>query len=195
MKSKPQLFENGVKVRTGLVRCSYPNLFTARAAREGDREAYSVSLLIPKDDRETIDVINQAIENAKKQGLEKMKGWTAATLKHPKFHNPLRDGDEDKPDQEEYQGMHFVNAKSYNKKPLVLDGAKNKIEDPEEVYAGCWVAASLSFFPFDVSGTKGIGCGLNGVMKMRDDEPFGGGGNTVNDFEAEEESEADDFLN
>ena len=191
MKCEPKLFENGIKVRTGEVRLSYAHLFQAHAAQPDQKEAYSAALLIPKSDTKTISLINQAIENAKQVGREK-KGWKDPVFKSPKFHNPLRDGEE-KEEDEVYQNMMFVNAKSYNNQPTVLDSQKNKIEDASEVYSGCWAQASVSFYPFDVSGNKGIACGLNGVQKTRDDEALSGGGNAADDFEGEDED--DDFLN
>ena len=191
-KNKAKLI-NETKARTGEVQCSYPHLLTPYAAEEDQKAKYSMCLLIPKTEADTIDVITKAIENAKKKGLE-TQSWKPAVLQNPKFHEPLRDGDADKPDKPEFAGMYFVNAKS-DKKPLVIDGAKNKIEDPDEVYAGCWVSASITFYPFDVKGNKGIACALNGVMKLRDDEPIAGGA-SANDWEAEEDSEdEDDFLN
>lgn len=85
----------------------------------------------------------------------------------------------------------FVTAKSYTNQPTVLDSKKNKITDPSEVYSGCWGQASINFYPFDISGNRGIAVGLNGFMKGRDDEPLAGAGNVMDDFDGDEE---DDFL-
>ena len=33
---------------------------------------------------------------------------------------------------------------------------------------------NVHFFPYNANGKKGIGCALNGVQKIRDDEPLDG---------------------
>ena len=53
------------QITTGKVRFSYCNLFTPRAAQEGAKEKYSVTLLIPKSDKATIQKIKTAMEEAK----------------------------------------------------------------------------------------------------------------------------------
>ena len=53
------------QITTGRVRFSYVNAFTARAAQEGAQPKYSVTLLIPKTDKNTIAKIKAAIEAAK----------------------------------------------------------------------------------------------------------------------------------
>jgi len=54
------------QITTGRVRFSYVNAFTARAAQEGAQPKYSVTLLIPKTDKNTIAKI-------KAQALNKVK--------------------------------------------------------------------------------------------------------------------------
>ncbi len=189
MKYEPKLFENGTKVRTGEVRLSYAHLFEPHAAKPDQRAAYGTVLLIPKMDTATIQVIQRAVENAKALGKAK-KGWKDVVFASPKFHLPLRDGDVERPEDEAYSGMFFINTKSYTDRPLVMDSQKTRVTDPTQVYSGCWAQAIIAVYPFDVSGNKGIAVGLNGIMKIRDDEPFSGSGNVANDFDDDE----DDFL-
>ena len=49
------------QITTGRVRFSYVNAFTPRAAQEGAQPKYSVTLLIPKTDKNTIAKIKAAI--------------------------------------------------------------------------------------------------------------------------------------
>lgn len=152
------------KVVTGTVRFSY--LYAFKPSVLDDK--YSVVLLIPKEDKKTVDAIRKAIDEAKREGVkEKWKG------KEPRdLWMPLRDGDEEKADEHpEYAGMYFVKAKS-DRKPILLDEYKDEILDETELYSGCWGRANISFFPFD-NNMKGIGCSLNALQKKRDDEPFG----------------------
>ena len=48
---------SATQLTTGKVRFSYCNLFTPRANSEGGQEKYSVTLLIPKSDKRTLDKI------------------------------------------------------------------------------------------------------------------------------------------
>ena len=153
--------ENSTKVITGLVRFSYAHVFEPQAAAEGADKKYSVSLLIPKEDTKTIEKIEAAIEAATEAGKAKFGGKIPKVLKLP-----LRDGDEEKED-EIYEGMFFVNATSASK-PGIVDKDLNDIIDKDEFYSGCWGRASVNFYAFNVSGNKGIACGLNNVQKLKE---------------------------
>ena len=51
---------NKTKVVTGLVRLSYANVWEPKAANENAQPKYSVSIIIPKSDKETLKKINDA---------------------------------------------------------------------------------------------------------------------------------------
>ena len=158
-----------MKVITGLVRFSYVNVFSSRSFREGQDAKYSVCLLIPKDDKATLEKVKQGINEAVKQGVsEKWGGTKPANLKLP-----LRDGDEERAmEAPEYEGMYFLNANSANK-PGIVDKDLNEILDPDELYSGCWGRASVSFYPFSVNGNKGVAVGLNNLQLIKQDERLG----------------------
>ena len=101
---------------------------------------------------------------------------------------PLRDGDEDK-DDEAYEGTMFFSASS-NRKPQIVDEDVQPILDRDEFYSGCYGRASINFYLFDVSGSKGIAAGLNNLQKLEDGEHLGGGGSS-----AEDDFGDDDDLN
>ena len=162
------------KVVTGKVRFSYVNVFQPKANLEGGVPKYSTALLIPKSDKETVAKINKAIEECK-EANKAMFGGSVKGLK-----GGLRDGDEER-DGEEYQGMYFINANSA-RKPGVVDADMNAIIDPEEFYSGCYGRASLTFYPYDTKGGKGIACGLNNVQKLEDGEKLSGGSSAAEDF-------------
>ena len=159
------------KVITGLVRFSYVNIFRSRAFRDGQKEKYSICLLIPKNDKATIAKIEKAIDEAKADGL--LRKWGGKLPKN--LHLPLRDGDKERAGEApEYEGMYFLNASS-NGKPGIVDRDLNEILDPDEVYSGCWGRASIDFYPYDINGNRGIAVGLNNVQKQKDGERLGGG--------------------
>lgn len=54
------------QITTGKVRFSYCNLFTPRAVQEGATPKYSVTLLIPKSDKATMQKIKAAMDEATK---------------------------------------------------------------------------------------------------------------------------------
>jgi hypothetical protein len=92
---------------------------------------------------------------------------------------PLRDGDEK--DDENYEDHLFLNAKS-NTRPGIVDKNKVPIVDEEEVYSGVWAIISVTFFAYDKNGNRGIACGLNNIMKFKDDDRFGGRVSAESDF-------------
>lgn len=178
------------KVVTGEVRFSYLHVFEPHAVDENQEKKYSVSLLIPKSDTTTLNKIKKAVEAAKIAGKSQWGGKIPPNLKMP-----LRDGDTDRPDQEEYKGHYFVNANS-TFKPGVVDAQLNEIIDSTELYSGCYGRASVNFYPYNVSGNRGIACGLNNIQKLRDGETLGGRSRAEDDFdvvEVEDEDLGDDF--
>lgn len=178
------------KVVTGKVRFSYLNVFTPKADDDGN-EKYGVSLLIPKKDKETLAKITKAIDAAIEIGKGKLGGKTGKVVKST-LKLPLRDGDEERPDDEAYEGMMFMNA-NCKQKPGLVDRDRNPILDSTELYSGCWGRASVNFFAFD-GKQKGIACGLNNLQKLADGEPLGGRSNAEDDFADDVGDEDDDLL-
>ena len=166
---------NNTKVITGEVRFSFLNVFEPKSIN-GSEPKYSVSLLIRKDDEKTISAINKAVEAAKQAGLSKFGGKIPAKMKLP-----LRDGDEEFPDDETYKGHYFVNANCTQKPGLVYKNGQ-PIIDSTELYSGCYGHASINFYAFNSNGNRGIACGLNHLMKTKDGESLGGRSKVEDDF-------------
>ncbi|MBR3053900.1 MAG: DUF2815 family protein [Firmicutes bacterium] len=178
------------KVVTGKVRFSYVHVFEPWAGQEGQQPKYSVCILIPKDDKKTLDKIAAAMDEAVQEGIASKWGG-----KKPKnLHIPIRDGDEERADEApEYEGMMFLNANS-NNAPGVVDKDLNVILDTEEFYSGCWGRASVNFFPYDSNGNRGIGVGLNNLQKLKDGERLGGSrASAEDDFDDGFEDDEEDF--
>lgn len=163
--------ETTTKVVTGKVRFCYVNVFEPKASNEGETPKYSVCILIPKSDAVTLNKIQKAIEAAKSLGKAKLADKTGripATIRMP-----LRDGDEDRPDDPAFSDMMFLNANT-TRRPPVVDKNLNQILDTDELYSGCWGHASINFFAYNVDKSKGIGTGLLALQKTKDDEPLSG---------------------
>jgi hypothetical protein len=85
-------------------------------------------------------------------------------------------------DDPAYAGHWFVNANS-NNKPGLVDENLNDIIDRDEFYSGCYGRASVNFYAFNVSGNRGVACGLNNIQKLEDGEALSGGrGSAAADF-------------
>lgn len=177
---------NKTKVITGVnTRLSYFHGWDP-VSINGGAEKYSVSVLIPKSDKETISAINAAIDAAIEEGVAKFGGKkpSKAAIKLP-----LRDGDTER-DDTAYKGHYFINANS-TIAPQIVDRSVKPILDRNEVYSGCYARVSLNFFAFNSNGSKGIACGLGNIQKVRDGEPLGGKTTAADDFSTIEE---EDFL-
>lgn len=174
-------------VVTGVCRLSYSHIWEA-ASINGSEPKYSACIIVPKDDTKTISAIESAVKEAMQEGIaSKWKGKKPAKLKLP-----LRDGDEERPDDSAFEGSYFLNANS-QRQPGVVDRRVKPILDPEIVYSGCYCKFSLSFYPYSASGNNGVACGLNNIQFIRDGERLAGGTTPEQDFEAMEDQDFDDF--
>lgn len=170
--------ENSTKVITGKVRFSYTNVFVPTAMQDGQTPKYNVSIIISKSDTKTVEAIKKAIEAAKEAGKSKIadkNGKIPVNLK-----TPLRDGDEERPDDPAYENSYFINANS-ERKPGIVDRDLNPIMSRDDFYSGCYGRASINFYAFNVN-SKGIACGLNNLQKLEDGERLAGGSSAEEDF-------------
>ena len=171
--------QNKTKVVTGIVRLSYANVWEPKAVNEGQAPKYSVSLIIPKDDKDTVAKINAAIDAAIEEGIGKFGGKkpNKAALKLP-----LRDGDVERDEDEAYANSYFINANSPTA-PQIVDTKVQPILERGEVYSGVYARVSINFYAFNSNGNKGIACGLGNIQKVRDGEPLGGKSKAEDDFD------------
>jgi hypothetical protein len=190
------VFKNETKVVTGKVRLSYANIFEPKSINGSDPK-YSVSLIIPKDDKQQVKVIQDAIKNAIEKDKNKLvnkAGKIPANLKLP-----LRDGDEERPEDENYANSYFINANS-TKAPAIVGLERDRTTGKaiplgeDEVYSGCYARVSINFYGFNTNGNMGIACGLGNIQKLEDGERLGGGSSAEEDFEFEEVDAEEDFL-
>lgn len=172
------------KVNVGEVRLSYCHLFTPEAVAAGAEKKYSVSVIIPKTNTRLVNEIKKAINAALQMGMS-----SVFQGKMPQnWRNPLRDGDLEKTDDEAYAGSYFINATSKNKPGIVkrvkINGQNKLVEvtNEEDIYSGCYGIVSINFFPYNNAGNKGIGAGLNNVLKTNDGIYLGGRSSAQTDF-------------
>lgn len=180
------------RVVTGAVRISFPHLFEPWSNNPEQEKKYSAMLLIPKEDKATVEKILAAQQAALEAGKTKaFKGKIPKTWK-----NTFRDGDEEKDTEEypEYAGHYFMSVSS-KRKPGIVDRALNPIEDPDEVYSGCYVRVALNAYAYS-NQSVGITFGLENVMKWKDGDRLAGGGRKAEDDFADiaEEYDPEDDL-
>ena len=172
------------KVTVGEVRLSYCHLFKPEAIADGGEPKYSVSVIIPKSNTKLIAQIKQAVSAALQMGVASKFGGKMPT----NWKNPLRDGDLEKSDDDSYAGCYFISASSKTKpgvvKRMKVNGQNNLVEvtNEEDIYSGCYGFVSINFFPFSNAGNKGVGAGLNNVLKTREGEYLGGRSSAQTDF-------------
>lgn len=178
--SEPQK-KNPAKCTSPEFRVSYPHVFKAHSGFEGQEEKYSVSMLFDK--KTDLTALKRAVLHvATEEWGPKDKGkWPK------KLRLPFRDGDDEKPGNEEYAGKIFVNATSKNR-PGVVDGKVQPMtEEDGTFYAGCYARATLVAFAYNKMGNVGVAFGLNNLQKLRDGEPLGGKSSATSDFDAVED--------
>ena len=154
-------------------RLSFANIWEPKSINGGD-EKYSVSCIIPKADKATLAKIQKAIEAAKEDA--KGKKWGGKIP--PNLKLPLRDGDIDRPDDENYADCMFLNATSKDA-PQIVDRKVQPILDPMD----CG------------SGNRGIAAGLGNIQKVRTGERLAGKTSAASDFdEIEGEDDGTDVF-
>lgn len=174
------------KVITGKCRLSYSHVWDAVSIDGNSEPKFGACIIIPKSDKVTIKKIKAAVEAAIQEGVKsKWRGKKPVNLKLP-----LRDGDEERPDDEAFAGCYFLNANSKTR-PGIVDLAKHDIMDTSEVYSGCYCRFSINFYPFSTSGNNGVAAGLNNIQKVADGAPLGGRSRAEDDFDDDYEGDED----
>lgn len=178
---------NSTKVIVKNVRFSYVHV-AEPVSDDAGREKYSVCVLIPKDSPD-IPAIKAAIQAAAEAGKAKLAN--AKGVLPSNYKQPLRDGDteRDLDTNPECEGMLFINA-STTRRPGIV-GKHCEALDPSEIYSGCYGHVSLNFFAYNTATNKGVGAGLNNIMKTEDGEPLAGGSSAASDFGELAEKAAD----
>jgi hypothetical protein len=170
-------------------RLSFPYLFIPRpAAQEGQEAKYQCMLLIDKKDKATIKALREAEAEAREIGkTTKFGGKIPANLA-----TILKDGDEDgtAEDYPERTGMLYMTVSSNQKfKPGVVDKGLQEIIDQSEVYSGVYANVSVTAYPYNTNGNKGVTFGLNNVQILGYGDSLAGGVKAADEFEAIEDDE------
>ncbi|MBQ9347518.1 MAG: DUF2815 family protein, partial [Oscillibacter sp.] len=143
---------------------------------------YSVTVLVPKTNTRAKAMIDQAIAAAIERGVTNPKCWNGVRPPQPAI--PIHDGDGVRPSDGSEYGAEckgcWVFTASSKTAPFVVDTQVQPIINPVDVYSGMWGNVNVEFYPYN-NTKKGIGCSLNGVQKVRDDEALGWSPITANE--------------
>lgn len=176
------MYQNiATKCLTGEVRLSFVHL-TRPYSNNGGEPKYSCTLLISKTDTATYNDLKSALNAAYEIGVsDKWKG-SRPQLRYPVIY----DGDGVRPSGEPFGDEckgHWVVTASSKQPPQVVHQSNIRVQLAEtDIYSGMYARVTLNFFPYDSSGSRGVGCGLGNVLKTRDGEPLSGRTSAESDF-------------
>lgn len=169
-------------ITIGECRLSYVHLFKPYSNMPGQDPKFSLVALLPKSNLAAKAQIDAAIEAARQIGLAGKWNGQAPALVQVTVH----DGDGVKVNGETYgdecKGHWVINCNANpDHPPKVVDSQRQPIMNESDVYSGMYGWVNISFYPYLFTGKKGIGCGLNAVMKTRDGQPLGGSAPSVDE--------------
>ena len=176
--NKTQSTQSSTKVKIPC-RISYANIWEPKSVN-GSEAKYSVSCVFPKSNQELVNKVNAAIEAAKELGRDKK--WGGKIPAGPNFKTPLRDGDIERPDDENYKGCFFINTNS-KEAPQIVDRRVQPITDSMECGSGDYCNVTVNFYPFNANGNRGIAAGLGNIQKIKDGERLAGRTSAASDFD------------
>lgn len=171
------------------VRLSFPALFEPKpVAKDSPILKYQASLLLPPDyDKKSLYAALRAA--AVGRWGDKIPQFSAAN-------NPIKPCEGKVKALSGYEpGWFYINAKS-GYPPLVVDQRRQEIIDPNKIYAGCWVRASINAFAYHhTQGGPGVSFGLNAIQLVREDTRFDGRRTAEDLFDTiEVEADSDSFA-
>lgn len=182
-KKAPKIDKDLCRIITPEFRVSYPHVFKAQAVKATDKPKFSITMLYPKD----TDLMGQGPDGSPRSLKEVIKNAKLAQF-GPKenwpegLESPVIDGDNPKfADKDGYKGHWVIKATtSEDQRPSVVGpnpdeyGKLITIEDPAELYPGCYARAYVYAYVWEYMGKQGVGFILDHVQKLRDGKSFGG---------------------
>lgn len=154
---------DSVKTPYGIL--SYPNLQTPRPAVEGGDPRYSCVIIFDE-------------EAVKSETFKQMKAAAAQAVREKWGENPPKNlrspfrqcSEKDAAPFTDHPNGIFISTWS-KQRPGVVGPDLEEILSADEVWAGQIVRASVRFFAFDVSGNRGVGCGLGNLQIVKPNMP------------------------
>jgi hypothetical protein len=177
-----------MSIITPVATLSYPHLFEPQAADEDAEPKYSCALIF-----EAGTDLRELKRAAVAAATEKWGTKADGMIRNGKLRMPFRPGEE----KDYPEGSTFMNVRSKNKPGIVsripdpTTGRPMPIVDPDEIYPGAQVKASVGVFAYDVKGNKGVSFGLNNVQKWGEGERLDNYVRASDEFDADPGMAAD----
>lgn len=163
------------KIITPVFRVSYAHIWTPTQSDAG-KDVYSVTAIFnPDADLKALRELEAEVRKSK---------WPNAKPTD-KFKSPFREGTWEEYDLDknpEYAGKIIATFRSYGRPVGVVGPDRQPIVDQKLFYSGCFAIASVTAYPYERQGNKGVSFGLANIMKMRDGDPLAGSHNAEVDF-------------
>lgn len=144
---------NRTKVVTGKVILHHPNIFEPIKFKNSSKAKYSAVIVIPPEEKETIDKINMAVNEAI---IQKFGGNIS---EHERIMSPLKNGNDSDSLDLVYYNNYFVNATN-DLPPRVFNKDKLPFLSKITVDDCTYARAVLLFKAYDFNGNKGVSCQL-----------------------------------
>lgn len=172
---------------TPKARLSYPHLFKPAKIPGAEVEKFQATLLFDGAAQKTKQY--KAMEQMVEDAIEAK--WGSDRPRKLKLPFLTIDDLDKVPDG--YTEDHTFTRLNSTSRPSVVDQNVNPITDPNDIYAGCYVRASITCYAWEhKTGGKGVSFGLNNVQFMEKGDKFGGGTKAEDDFDAVEDD--DDLM-
>lgn len=182
------------KVVTGPeTRLNHVHLFDKFSNDPKKDPAFSVMVMIPKSDTETIAKIRKAEKEAAELGKDKFGGTVPKRLSSIFKDADAEDDDGEIPAEKypEQEGHLFawVTKKGSGKDqaPTVLDIDGTEMFDSSDIYSGAYAKVSMEAFAYNTSQNKGVTFSLRAVKKTADGERLGPVDDPADDFADDDE--------
>lgn len=150
--------------------------------QDGQKPAYRAVILLDKEDPQVdkVEAAARAVLTDKLKSEKNADKWMDRHYAQDSKECAVRDGDERDEVTEEFEGMLYINAKSF-KQPIIQTSLGEKqteqgltVEGDEiegqEIYSGCYCNVSLDIWAWNNTNGKGLGAGLLGLRFREDGE-------------------------
>ena len=169
--------------------------------QDGQKPAYRAVILLDKEDPQVdkVEAAARAVLTDKLKSEKNADKWMDRHYAQDSKECAVRDGDERDEVTEEFEGMLYINAKSFKQPNIQTSLGEKQTEqgltvegdeiEGQEIYSGCYCNVSLDIWAWNNTNGKGLGAGLLGLRFRDDGEAFGGGGSSCSDEDLGDDDE------
>ncbi len=180
-EKSPERMIKGAKDGFPRGRLIWARLFEAEAMEEGQDKSFSCAIRFDAD--ADLDPLREGFKAACVDafGSSKMpRRGHSCFIEGDELEELI---DEGKMPEGTEPDMVILKLRRYEKygAPQLWDQSVEAIESPTEMYSGCHVVADVEFYGWERTTGAGVSCRLNGLQKIREDDPLGGGKNETED--------------